>query len=63
VLTLSIQANKEKRKVIFKRAETYVQEYRSEERRKIQLARSAKQDGSFYVPGEAKLIFVIRIKG
>ena len=57
------QANKEKRGVIFKRAETYVKEYREAEREKIRLARLSKQEGSFYVPAEPKLVFVIRIKG
>ncbi|KAA8573158.1 hypothetical protein EYC84_003671 [Monilinia fructicola] len=57
------QANKEKRGVIFKRAEKYVKEYRDEEREKIRLARVAKQSGSFYIPAEPKLVFVIRIKG
>ncbi|KAK4169291.1 60S ribosomal protein L7 [Cladorrhinum sp. PSN259] len=56
-------ANKEKRGVIFKRAEKYVKEYRDAEREKIRLSRAAKQDGSFYIPAEAKLIFVVRIKG
>jgi large subunit ribosomal protein L7e len=40
-----------------------VKEYRDAEREKIRLSRAAKQDGSFYVPAEAKLIFLIRIKG
>jgi large subunit ribosomal protein L7e len=57
------KANKEKRGVIFKRAEKYVKEYRDGEREKVRLSRAAKQDGSFYIPAEAKLIFVIRIKG
>ncbi|KAK3334042.1 60S ribosomal protein L7 [Cercophora scortea] len=56
-------ANKEKRGVIFKRAEKYVKEYREDEREKIRLNRVAKQDGSFHIPAEAKLIFVVRIKG
>ncbi|OTA66808.1 60S ribosomal protein L7 [Hypoxylon sp. EC38] len=55
--------NKEKRAVIFKRAEKYVKEYRDAEREKIRLQRIAKQEGSFHVPAEEKLIFVIRIKG
>jgi large subunit ribosomal protein L7e len=58
-----LQANKEKRGVIFKRAESYVKEYRDAEREKIRLARTAKQEGSFYVPAEPKLAFVVRIKG
>jgi len=57
------QANKEKRKVIFKRAEAYVKEYRDAEREKIRLSRVAKQEGSYYVPAEPKLVFVVRIKG
>ncbi|EJT81135.1 60S ribosomal protein L7 [Gaeumannomyces tritici R3-111a-1] len=57
------KANKEKRQVIFKRAEKYVKEYRDAEREKIRLHRVAKQSGEFYVPAEQKLIFVVRIKG
>jgi len=40
-----------------------VKEYRDAEREKIRLARVAKQDDSFYIPAEEKLVFVIRIKG
>lgn len=58
-----MQAAREKRSVIFKRAEKYVKEYRDAEREKIRLARVAKSEGSFYVPDEAKLVFVVRIKG
>jgi hypothetical protein len=57
------QASKEKRSVIFKRAEKYVSEYRSAEREKIRLSRAAKADDAAYIPAEAKLIFVVRIKG
>jgi len=56
-------ANKAKREVIFKRAEKYVKEYRDAERETIRLAREAKKDGSFHVPAQAKLVFVVRIKG
>ncbi|KAH0563241.1 60S ribosomal protein L7, partial [Trichoglossum hirsutum] len=56
-------AAKEKRGVIFKRAEKYIKEYRDAEREKIRLARLSKKSGSFYVPAEPKLVFVIRIKG
>lgn len=58
-----LQANKEKRSTIFKRAESYVKEYRDTEREKIRLGRVARQQGNFYVPDEAKLVFVVRIKG
>ncbi|KAI4253698.1 MAG: hypothetical protein LQ352_003535 [Teloschistes flavicans] len=57
------KARKEKRGVIFKRAESYVKEYRDAEREKIRLSRLSKQDGSYYVPAENKLVFVVRIKG
>merc|ERR1711977_434569 len=57
------KAQKEKRGVIFKRAEKYVKEYRDQEREKIRLQRLAKQDGTFYIPAEDKLVFVVRIKG
>jgi len=52
-----------KRKIIFKRAEKYVKEYRLKERDEIRLARQAKTRGNYYIPGEAKLAFVIRIRG
>merc|ERR1711939_1062769 len=57
------KAQKEKRGVIFKRAEKYVKEYRDQEREKIRLQRLAKQEGTFYIPAEDKLVFVVRIKG
>lgn len=52
-----------KRKEIFKRAETYVKEYRLKERDEIRLIRQAKTRGNYYIPGEAKLAFVVRIRG
>lgn len=62
-LLTCLQAQKEKRGVIFKRAEKYVKEYRDQEREKIRLGRVAKQSDSFYIPAEEKLVFVVRIKG
>ena len=59
----TVQASKERRAAIFKRAESYVKEYRDAEREKIRLARVARKEGNFYVPEEPKLVFVIRIKG
>ena len=63
IANMTFQANKEKRSVIFKRAEQYVKEYRDQEREKIRLSRAAKAEGSYYVPEEPKLVFVVRIKG
>ena len=57
------QLRKEKKKLIFKRAEQYVKEYREREREVIRLKREAKKEGNFYVPEEAKLAFVVRIRG
>ncbi|KAL1921852.1 60S ribosomal protein uL30 [Calcarisporiella thermophila] len=57
------KAARQKRRVIFKRADQYVREYRSAERADIRLRRQAKAKGNFYVPPEAKLAFVVRIKG
>ncbi|KAJ1569843.1 60S ribosomal protein L7 [Nowakowskiella sp. JEL0078] len=57
------KAGAEKRKVIFKRAEQYVKEYRDQEKELVRLRREAKAAGDFYVPGEPKLAFVVRIKG
>merc|ERR1712038_810644 len=54
---------KDKRKIIFKRAEAYVKEYRAKERDEIRFKRMAKRDGKFYVPAQARLAFVIRIRG
>jgi len=55
--------NKEKRQVVFTRAENYVKEYRQKERDVIRMKRLAKKTGNFYVPAEAKLAFVMRIRG
>lgn len=48
---------------MFKRAEKYVQEYRQAEQERLRLSRTAKDNNSAYVAPEAKLIFLIRIKG
>jgi len=52
-----------KRKLIFARAEKYAKEYRTKERNEIRLARLARKQGNYYIPSEAKLAFVIRIRG
>merc|ERR1711879_135522 len=57
------KALKAKRSVIFKKAQKYAKEYHTKERDEIRLRRMAKRDGNFYVPAEAKLAFVIRIRG
>merc|ERR1712043_91724 len=57
------KALKEKRRVVYKKAEKYAKEYRAKEKDEVRLRRMAKRDGNFYVPAEAKLAFVIRIRG
>jgi len=51
------------RKLLFKKAEKYAQEYRQEEKDLVRLKRIAKNSGNFYYPGEPKAAFVIRIRG
>lgn len=58
-----LQRLKEKRRLIFKRTEQYVKEFRKREQDEIRLKREAKKHGNFYVPDKPKLAFVIRIKG
>jgi len=62
-LSLKRAKARTKRRVIFKRADQYVHEYRVKERDEIRLRRQAKAAGNFYVPAEANLAFVVRIKG
>jgi len=51
------------RRVVLKRAEQYAKEYRKVERNQVRLRRVAKNSGNFYVEPEAKLAFVVRIRG
>ncbi|XP_068637592.1 large ribosomal subunit protein uL30w-like [Aristolochia californica] len=53
----------EKRKLIVTRAKTYAKEYVEQEKELIRLKREAKLKGGFYVNPEAKLLFIIRIRG
>merc|ERR1719473_133626 len=57
------KAKKANRKEIFKRAESYVKEYRRTELDTIRLKRMARKAGNFYVPAQAKVAILIRIKG
>jgi len=63
ILNVVTQAGKAKRKVIFKRAESYVKEYLSKEKEEIRLKRASRASGDFYVPAETKIYFVVRIRG
>jgi len=57
------KARKVQRRVIFKRAESYVKEYRQKEASRIRSRRQASNAGNFFVEGESKVAFVIRIRG
>jgi len=54
---------KAQRKVVFKKAEAYIKEYRDAERNAIRLKRQAKNAGNFLIPTESKVVFAIRIRG
>lgn len=54
---------KAKRVEMFKRAEKYAKEYQDQDREEIKLRRDARKEGNYYVPGEPKLAFVVRIRG
>jgi len=53
----------ENRKLIFTRAKQYAEEYDAQEKELVQLKREARLKGGFYVSPEAKLLFVVRIRG
>merc|ERR1712054_207866 len=57
------KANKEKRTQAYKSAEKYVKEYRAMAKQRVRMHRQAKAAGNHYVDGEAKLAFVVRIRG
>ena len=53
----------QKKQEIFKRVETYIQEYRNKEKQLVHMKRAARSKGTFYVEPEAKLLFVMRLRG
>mmetsp|Transcript_6811 Transcript_6811/g.17557 ORF Transcript_6811/g.17557 Transcript_6811/m.17557 type:complete len:243 (-) Transcript_6811:1072-1800(-) len=57
------KAKKASRREYFKRAESYVKEYRRTERDVVRLKRQARKAGNFYVEPEAKVAILVRIKG
>merc|ERR1712196_5964 len=54
---------KEKRVAAYKSAEKYVKEYRAIAKQRARMHRQAKAAGNHFVDAEAKLIFVVRIRG
>merc|ERR1712139_629738 len=61
--TAAKQARKEKRIQAYKNAEKYTKEYRAMAKQQVRMHRQAKAAGNHFVDGEAKLIFVVRIRG
>merc|ERR1711934_1253793 len=57
------KANKDKRVAMYKSAEKYVKEYRNMARQRVRMHRQAKASGNHFVDAEAKLAFVVRIRG
>merc|ERR1711998_406661 len=56
-------ARKEKRVQAYKNAEKYTKEYRAMAKQRVRMHRQAKAAGNHFVDAEAKLIFVVRIRG
>merc|ERR1719408_947085 len=56
-------ARKEKRVQAYKNAEKYTKEYRALAKQRVRMHRQAKAAGNHFVEPEAKLIFVVRIRG
>jgi len=57
------EEGKKKKEECFKRAEAYVKEYRSQEAQLATMKRAARKAGTFFVPEEQKLVFVMRLRG
>ncbi|KAL9226912.1 hypothetical protein vseg_002670 [Gypsophila vaccaria] len=57
------KTSRENRKLYYKRAQQYAKEYQEQEKQAISLRREAKLKGGFYVEPEAKLLFIVRIRG
>jgi len=51
------------RRDIFKKAEAYVKEYRTQERELVRFKRQAKNSGNYYRAAEPRVAFVVRIRG
>lgn len=47
----------------FLRAEKYAKQYATADRSEILKKREAKRAGNYYIPAEARLAFVVRIRG
>merc|ERR1711934_400872 len=57
------KARKTNRVAAYKSAEKYVKEYRALAKQRVRMHRQAKAAGNHYFDAEAKLMFVVRIRG
>merc|ERR1712127_792523 len=57
------KANKDKRVQAYKSAKKYAAEYRALAKQRVRMYLQAKAAGNHFVDGEAKLAFVVRIRG
>merc|ERR1711998_783849 len=57
------EARKAKRIQAYKNAEKYTKEYRALAKQRVRMHRQAKAAGNHFMDAEAKLIFVVRIRG
>jgi large subunit ribosomal protein L7e len=55
--------NKAKRLTMFRRAESYIKEYKKADRQMVHMRRLARSSGNFFREPDAKLAFVVRIRG
>merc|ERR1712070_34047 len=53
----------QKKQEILTRAESYIKEYHAKKCQLVQMKRVARANGTFYVEPEAKLLFVMRLRG
>jgi len=61
--TVRLKNHKATRKLIFKRAEKYVKEYRDARRAVIRFRRQAKNAGNFYIEDMPKVLLLVRVRG
>merc|ERR1712176_550777 len=52
-----------RRKEIVKKTAKYYKQYEAADKEEVRLAREAKANGNYYVPAEARLAFVVRLRG
>ena len=54
---------KQRRQALINKAKDYAKEYAQADREIIEKKRAARAQGGFYIPAEAKVLLVVRIRG